>query len=62
MDLDELDEIEMDGEFGYSFSCRCSGQYVLLESEMVAGKQITQCNNCSLRIRVLFQTDEEEEE
>ncbi|GAN07165.1 DnaJ homolog subfamily C member 24 [Mucor ambiguus] len=60
VDLDDMEYDENDRSF--SLVCRCSGEYVITEDELEAGIDVVGCNNCSLRIRVLYDVVEEDEE
>lgn len=60
VDLDDMEYDEDDKSF--SLVCRCSGDYVITEDELEAGIDVVGCNNCSLRIRVLYDVVEEDEE
>lgn len=56
----DLDEMEYNEETtSFSLVCRCSGDYVITEDELEVGIDIVGCNNCSLRIRVLYDVIEE---
>ncbi|KAI8979275.1 hypothetical protein BDF20DRAFT_492922 [Mycotypha africana] len=60
VDLDDMAYDEEDGS--YSFLCRCSGYYFITEEMLEKGVDIVGCNNCSLRIRVLYDVVEDEED
>lgn len=60
VDLDDMEYNE--DEASFSLVCRCSGDYVITEDELEAGIDVVGCNNCSLRIRVLYDVVEDEEE
>lgn len=49
-------------EKSFSLVCRCSGEYVITEDELETGIEVVSCNNCSLRIRVLYDVVEDDEE
>ncbi|XP_077995018.1 dnaJ homolog subfamily C member 24-like [Glandiceps talaboti] len=55
VDLDEMDYNEANGE--YSFGCRCSGEYIITEEDMLQGVNIICCSSCTLSIRVLYQLE-----
>jgi diphthamide biosynthesis protein 4 len=57
VDLDDMEYSEEDGSFAYL--CRCSGDYVITEEELENGIEVVGCNNCSLKIRVLYDVIEE---
>ncbi|KAI8640903.1 hypothetical protein BD408DRAFT_418999 [Parasitella parasitica] len=48
-------------EGSYSLVCRCSGDYVITEDELETGIDVVGCNNCSLRIRVLYDVVDDDE-
>ncbi|KAI9473580.1 MAG: DNAJ heat shock N-terminal domain-containing protein [Benjaminiella poitrasii] len=52
VDLDDMEYMEDDGS--YSLVCRCSGDYIITEDELNEGIDVVGCNNCSLKIRVLY--------
>ncbi|CAH3145374.1 unnamed protein product [Pocillopora meandrina] len=52
VDLDDM-EYHEDTE-SYSSVCRCSGEYVISESDLENGHNIVCCSNCTLSIRVLY--------
>lgn len=60
VDLDEMEYNEEDRSF--SLVCRCSGDYVITEDELETNIDVVGCNNCSLRIRVLYDVVEEEDD
>lgn len=60
VDLDEMEYNEEDRSF--SLVCRCSGDYVITEDELETNIDVVGCNNCSLRIRVLYDVVEEEDQ
>ncbi|KAJ2897538.1 hypothetical protein IWW38_001684 [Coemansia aciculifera] len=57
VDLDDMDLEEKD--MSYTYPCKCSGQYVIAESDLDAGRDIAPCSDCSLKIRVLFKVADE---
>ncbi|KAG2207214.1 hypothetical protein INT47_012267 [Mucor saturninus] len=57
VDLDDMEHNEAQQSF--SMVCRCSGDYVITEDELEVGIDVVGCNNCSLRIRVLYDVIEE---
>ncbi|RUP45849.1 DNAJ heat shock N-terminal domain-containing protein [Jimgerdemannia flammicorona] len=57
VDLDDMDYDE--ASRAYSTPCRCSGRYVITEEDLEGGADTTGCDNCSLRVRVLYVVDEE---
>ncbi|KAJ2742824.1 DnaJ sub C member 24 [Coemansia sp. BCRC 34301] len=58
----DLDDMELDDEdASYSYPCRCSGRYVVMESDLEACRDIAPCSDCSLKIRVLFNVAEDGE-
>ncbi|KAI8986012.1 hypothetical protein BDB01DRAFT_787347 [Pilobolus umbonatus] len=58
VDLDDMEYAE--GEGIYTFDCRCSGVYIISEDELESGIEIISCDNCSLKIRVMYDEVEEE--
>lgn len=52
VDLDDMEYEEDEGV--YSMACRCSGTYVITEDDLELGSDVICCDNCSLRIRVLY--------
>ncbi|RMX50117.1 hypothetical protein pdam_00002810 [Pocillopora damicornis] len=52
VDLDDM-EYHEDTE-SYSSVCRCSGEYVISDSDLENGHNIVCCSNCTLSIRVLY--------
>ncbi|KAI8375823.1 DNAJ heat shock N-terminal domain-containing protein [Blakeslea trispora] len=59
VDLDDMEYIEEEKTF--SLVCRCSGDYLVTEDELEEGIDVVGCNNCSLRIRVLYDVVDEED-
>ncbi|OBZ87076.1 protein DPH4 [Choanephora cucurbitarum] len=59
VDLDEMEYTEEEKTF--SLVCRCSGEYLITEDELEEGIDVIGCNNCSLRIRVLYDVVDEED-
>ncbi|RCH99095.1 Diphthamide biosynthesis protein 4 [Rhizopus azygosporus] len=59
IDLDDMEYAEEDRS--YFYECRCSGDYIITEIDLEHGIDIVGCNNCSLKIRVLYEVLEEEE-
>lgn len=43
----------------YSISCRCSGNYIITEQDLEKGANITGCTNCSLKIHILYEVNDE---
>jgi diphthamide biosynthesis protein 4 len=39
----------------YAWDCRCSGSYIITESELEQGYDVVNCSTCSLAIRVLYE-------
>ncbi|KAI7900648.1 uncharacterized protein BX663DRAFT_517114 [Cokeromyces recurvatus] len=60
VDLDDMEYNEDEGS--YSYVCRCSGDYIITEEELNEGIEVIGCNNCSLKIRVLYDVVESDEE
>ncbi|KAG0739856.1 hypothetical protein G6F57_005208 [Rhizopus arrhizus] len=58
VDLDDMEYSEKDKSF--SLECRCSGNYIITENDLENDIDIVGCNNCSLKIRVLYEVLEEE--
>ncbi|KAI8092746.1 DNAJ heat shock N-terminal domain-containing protein [Halteromyces radiatus] len=52
VDLDDMEYDESNRIF--SLICRCSGSYVISEEDLEQGNDVICCDNCSLRIRVLY--------
>ncbi|CAG8744377.1 25743_t:CDS:2 [Dentiscutata erythropus] len=53
----DLDDMEYNQETNsYSIRCRCGGLYIITEENMDQGADIIGCTDCSLRIRVLYET------
>lgn len=46
----------------YSTPCRCGGRYVMTEEDLEYGADTVGCDNCSLRIRVLYDVVEGKDE
>ncbi len=63
VNFDELDEIQLrsDGDREFSFDCRCGSKYFLLESEMIEGRRIFECEGCSLAIKIIAEIEEVDE-
>lgn len=58
----DLDEMEYDeASLSYLTDCRCSGDYIITENELEAGIEVVGCNNCSLKIRVLYDVVEDDD-
>ncbi|KAI8064449.1 DnaJ domain-containing protein [Gongronella butleri] len=60
VDLDEMDYDEEKREF--QLLCRCSGTYTITEDELEDGIDTVTCNNCSLRIRVLYEEVQDDDD
>ncbi|ORY98644.1 DNAJ heat shock N-terminal domain-containing protein [Syncephalastrum racemosum] len=52
VDLDDMDYDEATATF--SLGCRCSGTYSITEDDLEDSVDVVCCDNCSLRIRVLY--------
>jgi diphthamide biosynthesis protein 4 len=59
VDLDDMEYEEQ--ECVYSLMCRCSGYYVISENDLEQGNDVICCDNCSLRIRVLYDVVEDDD-
>lgn len=59
VDLDDMEYEEQ--ECVYSLMCRCSGYYVISENDLELGNDVICCDNCSLRIRVLYDVVEDDD-
>ncbi|XP_064403102.1 dnaJ homolog subfamily C member 24-like [Halichondria panicea] len=44
----------------YSLSCRCGGCYLISESDMEDGVEVSCCTSCTLCVRVLYQLARDE--
>lgn len=58
VDLDDMDYIESteDGNEGYfTYPCRCSGSYLVNESQLEDGVEFIGCNQCSFVIKIIYQ-------
>ncbi|RGB34052.1 hypothetical protein C1646_668840 [Rhizophagus diaphanus] len=56
----DLDDMEYNEEMKlYSISCRCSGNYIITEQDLEKGANITGCTNCSLKIHILYEVNDE---
>ncbi|KAJ1939386.1 hypothetical protein FBU59_004142 [Linderina macrospora] len=60
IDLDDMDFDE--GALVYSYPCRCSGQYTIHEDDLEAGRDMAPCSDCSLKVRVLYEVADDEDE
>ncbi|RUS21141.1 DNAJ heat shock N-terminal domain-containing protein [Endogone sp. FLAS-F59071] len=60
VDLDDMDYDE--AVHAYSTPCRCGGRYAMTEEDLEYGADTVGCDNCSLRIRVLYYVVEGNEE
>ncbi|CAO3589335.1 unnamed protein product [Absidia cylindrospora] len=58
VNLDDMEYEEIEG--AYSLECRCSGTYVITEDDLELGNDVICCDNCSLRIRVLYDVIEDD--
>ncbi|ORX48568.1 DnaJ-domain-containing protein [Hesseltinella vesiculosa] len=59
----DLDDMEYDEDLAsFSLVCRCSGVYVISEKDMELGMDTVGCDNCSLRIRVLYDIVDEDDQ
>lgn len=56
----DLDDMEYESN-AYYLECRCSGKYTITEDDLEQGIEIVCCDNCSLRIRVLYDIVDEDE-
>jgi len=52
VDLDDMEYHEDLG--GYTSACRCSGEYLITESDLENGHNVVCCSDCTLSIRVLY--------
>eukprot|EP00128_Syssomonas_multiformis_P017066 Colp12_sorted_trinity150504_noHs@7700 len=53
-----LDDMNFDEETElFSWPCRCSGEYVVLEEDLTETENIVCCSDCSLAIRVIVEED-----
>ncbi|KAL9953204.1 hypothetical protein ACROYT_G040582 [Oculina patagonica] len=51
----DLDDMEYHEDLGsFSSVCRCSGEYMITESDLENGHNVVCCSNCTLSIRVLY--------
>ncbi|KAI8337729.1 DNAJ heat shock N-terminal domain-containing protein [Chlamydoabsidia padenii] len=57
----DLDDMEYEEGGTFSLMCRCSGYYVITENDLELGNDVVCCDNCSLRIRVLYDVVESDE-
>ncbi|KAI8320747.1 DnaJ-domain-containing protein [Martensiomyces pterosporus] len=57
VDLDDMDFDEQ--TLAYSYPCRCSGNYIISEDDLEAGRDMAPCSDCSLKIRVLYEAADE---
>ncbi|KAI8149594.1 hypothetical protein BJV82DRAFT_588555 [Fennellomyces sp. T-0311] len=56
----DLDDMEYDeSTHTYVVTCRCSGTYAITEDDLEQGIDVVCCDNCSLRIRVLYDVVED---
>lgn len=58
VDLDDMEYNEEEKSF--FLECRCSGTYEITENDLENDIDIVGCNNCSLKIRVLYEVLEDE--
>ncbi|KAM7436297.1 DnaJ subfamily C member 24 [Porites harrisoni] len=51
----DLDDMEFHEDLqSYSSQCRCSGEYLITESDLENGHNIVCCSDCTLSVRVLY--------
>ncbi|CAG8483765.1 6301_t:CDS:2 [Ambispora gerdemannii] len=58
-------DVQIKETFTYTLECRCSSHYIITEEDLENGIDIVACGGCSLRVRVLYDVaddDNEEEE
>ncbi|KAI9494627.1 hypothetical protein BDB00DRAFT_817588 [Zychaea mexicana] len=60
IDLDDMAYNE--DKLTFSMRCRCSGTYAITEDDLEQGIDVVCCDNCSLRIRVLYDVVEGDDE
>ncbi|KAG9291875.1 hypothetical protein G9A89_012160 [Geosiphon pyriformis] len=59
----DLDEMTYDEETSvYTIECRCGGRYSISEEDLEKGAEIVGCENCSLKIRILYDVIEDNED
>ncbi|CAO3609272.1 unnamed protein product [Cunninghamella echinulata] len=59
----DLDDMEYNEELAsYSLKCRCSGIYYITEEELEDGIDIIGCDNCSLKIRVIYDVVDDDDD
>jgi hypothetical protein len=51
----DIDEMDIDDDGNYIWSCRCGGEYVASTEELEQGSEFYLCTSCTLCIRVLFE-------
>ncbi|KAJ3270670.1 hypothetical protein HDV01_007494 [Terramyces sp. JEL0728] len=56
----DLDDMEYDEDsLTYSYGCRCGGLYTVTEEQLEGGIAGTECNQCSLCVKIHYQLAEE---
>ncbi|KAI9303559.1 DNAJ heat shock N-terminal domain-containing protein [Cunninghamella echinulata] len=59
----DLDDMEYNEESAsYSLKCRCSGIYCITEEELEDGIDVIGCDNCSLKIRVIYDVVDDDDD
>lgn len=59
IDLDDFEymEKECNGKLSgiWQHSCRCGHDYIITEADLEAGRDVVQCDGCSLSVKVMFE-------
>ena len=58
---DEIEIEDMDWESDiatFFYNCPCGDRFVITLDQLVAGEDIAECPSCTLRIKVIFQSED----
>lgn len=56
IDLDDM--LYDEARRSYTEECRCGGRYCITEQQLSEGYDTVQCDNCSLNVTVLYESEE----
>jgi len=59
----EIEDMEFDEDRRvYTYPCPCGDKFVISEEDLMQGEEIARCPSCSLIIRVIYETEESDED
>ncbi|OZJ04880.1 hypothetical protein BZG36_02523 [Bifiguratus adelaidae] len=51
----DLEDMDYDASTGsYTYPCRCSGAFMITETDLENGVEMVTCDMCSIRVRILY--------